>query len=335
MDDLIQHQYGETNITETSALSQDALEVTNMTIITEILLLGFPSLHRYKVLTFCVLLVIYFLTIVGNLMIITLVPHSKNLHSPMYFFLTQLSVCDILLTANIVPNMLYIVLSEGGIISLMGCIAQFLFFCSSECSECLLLTVMSYDRYLAICNPLRYNAIMNNRFCFKLVVMCWVISFSVLLNEALAICKLWFCGPYVIDHFFCDITPLLELSCSDTYVAALEPYLLSIPLVIIPFLIIIISYAYIVFTILEIPSFTGRRKAFSTCSSHLVVICIFYGTLTSIYSLPAKAKSHSFIKLLSLLYTVVTPLINPIIYSFRNKDIKEALKKLTLNKLVL
>ncbi|XP_075061722.1 olfactory receptor 1500-like [Mixophyes fleayi] len=331
MGDLIQYQNGETNITENSVLNQDALKVRNMTIITEILLLGFPSLHRYKVLTFCLFLAINLLTIGGNLMIIILVSQSKNLQSPMYIFLTQLSFCDILLTTNIVPNMLYIVLSEEGIISLMGCITQFLFFCSSECSECLLLTVMSYDRYLAICKPLRYNAIMNTMLCLKLVIICWAISLSLLLNQALGICKLWFCGPYVIDHFFCDTTPLLELSCSDTYVFELESNLLSIPLLFFPFLVIIISYVYIVFTILRIPSLTGRHKAFSTCSSHLVVVCMFYGSLASIYSLPNKAKSHNLSKLLSLLYTVVTPLVNPIIYSFRNKDIKEAFEKYIKN----
>ncbi|XP_063785597.1 olfactory receptor 1468-like [Pseudophryne corroboree] len=186
---------------------------------------------------------------------------------------------------------------------------------------------MSYDRYLAICNPLRYTAIMSHKFCFNLVIMSWVISYAVLLNEAIALFKLWFCGPHVIDHFFCDFTPLLELSCSDTYVTDLVPKLLTIPLVIVPFLIIIISYVYIVFTILKIPSLTGRHKAFSTCSSHLAVVFLFYGSLTSIYSLPTKANSKSLSKLLSLLYTVVTPMINPVIYSFRNKDIHKAFDK--------
>ncbi|XP_063785598.1 olfactory receptor 6B1-like [Pseudophryne corroboree] len=317
----------ETNVTENIEVSEEALKVRNMTVIKVIILLGFPSLHHHKVLTFSLFFIIYWMTICGNIMTILLVSHSKNLHSPMYFFLTQLSMCDILLTTNIVPNLLSIILNEGGLISLLGCISQYLFFCSTECSECLLLTVMSYDRYLAICNSLHYTTIMSHMFCFKLGIMCWVISFSVLLNEAIALSKLWFCGPHVIDHFFCDITPLLELSCSDTYVAELVPNLLSIPLVIIPFLIIIISYVYIVSTILRIPSLTGRHKAFSTCSSHLVIVCLFYGALTSIYSLPTKAKSHGFSKILSLLYTVVTPLINPIIYSFRNKDFHTAFDK--------
>ncbi|XP_063785599.1 olfactory receptor 5G3-like [Pseudophryne corroboree] len=327
MGNLLEDHNGGTNVTENNLISHDALKVRNMTAITEIVLLGFPSFQQYKVLTFCLLLGIYCMTICGNLMIILLVSKSKNLHSPMYIFLTQLSVCDMLLTTDIVPNMLYIVLIDKGRMSLLGCITQYLFFCSSECSECLLLTVMSYDRYLAICKPLHYNAIMNQMFCVKLVIICWAISYLGLLNQILTLCTLWFCGPNVIDHFFCDITPLLELSCSDTFVIEFEDNMLTIPLISIPFLIIIISYVYIVLTILKIPTLTGRHKAFSTCSSHLAVVSIFYGALTSIYSLPTKTKSHSLSKLLSLLYTVVTPLINPIIYSFRNKDIKEAFKK--------
>ncbi|XP_063785603.1 olfactory receptor 1496-like [Pseudophryne corroboree] len=313
-------------------------EVRNMTEITEILLLGIPTLQKHKFLSFSLFLMIYWVTMCGNLLIISLVVHSKNLHSPMYFFLTQLSVCDILMATDIgphsealVPNMLYVVLNDGGLISLLGCITQYLIFCSSACAECLLLTAMSYDRYLAICNPLRYTAKMNHKFCFKLVVMCWVISYSVLLNQAIPISKLSFCGPHVIDHFFCDHVPLLELSCSDTYVVKIESNLLSIPFVISPFFIIIFSYIYIVSTILKIPSLTGRHKAFSTCSSHLAAVCIFYGTLISIYAVPKEANSQSISKLLSLLYTLVTPLINPIIYSFRNKDMHQAFERYVRN----
>ncbi|XP_063785602.1 olfactory receptor 11L1-like [Pseudophryne corroboree] len=306
----------------------------NITEITEIFLLGIKHLHQHKVLAFSLFLVIYFVTICGNLLIITLVVHSKNLHSPMYFFLTQLSVCDILMATDIVPNMLYVILNDGGLISLLGCITQFLIFCSSASSECLLLASMSYDRYLAICNPLRYSAIMNHMFCLKLVIMCWVISYSVLINQAIPMLELSFCGPNAIDHFFCDYGPLLDLSCSDTYKVEIESNLLSIPFVISPFFITVVSYVYIVSTILKIPSLTGRHKAFSTCSSHLVAVCIYYGSLTSIYSVPKQANLQSISKLLSLLYTVVTPTINPFIYSFRNKDIHKAfdkfIKKITL-----
>ncbi|XP_063785608.1 olfactory receptor 1468-like [Pseudophryne corroboree] len=299
----------------------------NITVITEVLLLGIPSFHQHKFLTISLFLVVYWVTICGNLLIISLVAQSKNLHSPMYFFITQLSVCDILVATDIVPKMLYVVLNDGGLISLLGCITQYLIFCTSGTSECLLLAVMSYDRYLAICNPLRYSAIMSHMFCFKLVLMCWVLSFLLLLTQAIPIFKLWFCGPHVIDHFFCDFIPLMELSCSDTYVFEMEIKLLSIPLVITPFIIITVSYVYIISTILRMPSLTGIHKAFSTCSSHLVVVSIYYGTLISIYAVPKKANSQSLSKLLSLLYTVVTPMINPFIYSFRNKDIHKACDK--------
>ncbi|XP_063785601.1 olfactory receptor 5A2-like [Pseudophryne corroboree] len=331
MGDLTPYYNGEANITEHNAHHHIAVEVRNRTEITEILLLGIPSLQQHKVLTFSLFLVIYWVTICGNLLIVSLVVHSKNLHSPMYFFLTQLSLSDILVATDIVPNMLYVVLYDGGLVSLLGCITQYLIFCSSESSECLLLTVMSYDRYLAICNPLRYTAIMSHMLCFKLVIMCWVLSYLLLLNQAIPIFKLSFCGPHVIDHFFCDYDPLLELSCSDTYVVELESNLLSIPLIIIPFFVIIISYIYIVSAILRIPTLTGRHKAFSTCSSHLVVVCIFYGALSNIYSVPKKANSLNLTKFLSLLYTVVTPLINPFIYSFRNKDIHKAFDKFIKN----
>ncbi|XP_063785606.1 olfactory receptor 5P52-like [Pseudophryne corroboree] len=327
MGNSIQYHSGETNITGHTALNHVAAEVRNRTVITDIFLLGIPSFQQYKILSFSLFIVVYWVTICGNLLIISLVVNSKNLHSPMYFFLTQLSMCDIFSATDIVPNMLYVILNDGGLISLKGCITQYLIFCSSGSSESFLLAVMSYDRYLAICNPLRYSAIMNHIFCLKLVIMCWVISYLVLLNQAIPVLKLWFCGPHVIDHFFCDFYPLLKLSCSDTYVVEFECNLLSIPLIIFPFFIIIVSYIYIAFTILRIPSLTGRHKAFSTCSSHLLVVFIFYGALTSIYSVPKKANSQRLSKLLSLLYTVVTPLINPIIYSFRNKDIHKAFNK--------
>ncbi|XP_063785604.1 olfactory receptor 10A4-like [Pseudophryne corroboree] len=325
MGDFIQYSYGEKNITGHNAnVAKETFQVRNMTVITELLLLGFPSLQQHKVLAFSLFLVMYLVTICGNLLIISLVVHSKILHSPMYIFLTQLSVCDILVATDIVPNLLYVVLNDGGLISLLGCITQYLIFCSSEASECLLLTVMSYDRYLAICNPLRYNAIMSHVFCFKLVLIGWVISYSLLLYLAMQIYTLSFCGPHVVDHFFCDFDPLLELSCSDTFVVEMKSKLLTIPVIIFPFFMIIISYVYIVSTILRMPSLTGRHKAFSTCSSHLAIVCIYYGALTSIYSVPKNENSHSLSKLLSLLYTVVTPLMNPIIYSFRNKDIHKA-----------
>ncbi|KAM4675899.1 olfactory receptor 11L1-like [Discoglossus pictus] len=299
----------------------------NQTSFNQIILLGFQNLGSFRIVFFILILWMYCITISGNFLIIMLVSISKNLLSPMYFFLTQLSISDIMLTTNIVPNMLHIVLNEGGAISVSGCIVQFYFFGALEISECFLLTVMSYDRYLAICNPLRYSYIMDHALCLRFVITSWLLSFSVILISAVTICTLHFCGTNVIDHFFCDLAPLLELSCSDTYIVKLEGVFMSIPVIILPFILIITSYTNIIHAILKIPSNTRRQKTFSTCSSHLAVVSIYYGTLFAIYVVPTKGQSLTESKVFSLLYTVVTPLINPIIYSLRNKEIKDALNR--------
>ncbi|XP_072006537.1 olfactory receptor 11L1-like [Engystomops pustulosus] len=298
----------------------------NQTWVNEVLLLGFQNLQGFRVIVFLLLLFIYVLAICGNLLIITLVSNTKSLHTPMYFFLVQLSVSDIMLTTTIVPNMLYLVLNKEELMYFVGCFIQFYFFGVSECSECLHLTVMSYDRYLAICSPLRYSTLMQRVFCQKLVSLSWILSLCVMWLEVITISMLRFCGNNIIDHFFCDLFPLLDLSCSDTSMVQLEIVLLSIPVLVFPFVFIIISYIFIISSILKIPSITGRHKAFSTCSSHLTVVSLFYGTLFSSYVLPTRDKSVNG-KVLPLLYTVMTPLINPIIYSLRNKEMKNALDK--------
>ncbi|XP_040273749.1 olfactory receptor 11H4-like [Bufo bufo] len=298
----------------------------NLTMNTEFYLLGFQSSQLSRVFLFCLLLVVYCGTICGNLLIITLVSTSRNLHTPMYFFISQLSISDILLTTDIVPNMLHVLLNNGGAITFIGCIIQFYFFCVSETFQCLLLAVMSYDRYVAICNPLRYASVMTWSHCSKMAIMCWLVGFTFILSDNISISMLEFCGPHTIDHFFCDLVPLLAISCSDTFIVELEMYLLSFPVAIIPSIIIITSYANIVSTILRIPCGTGRQKAFSTCSSHLTVVSIFYCTLFSVYVFPTRGQTLTISKILSLLYTVFTPFINPIIYSLRNKDIKRAVQ---------
>ncbi|KAM4038670.1 olfactory receptor 11L1-like [Anomaloglossus baeobatrachus] len=255
---------------------------------------------------------------------VILVVYSRDLHRPMYFFLTQLSIADILLTSDIVPIMLHNLLHKVAVISFFGCIVQFYVFAFCECSECLLLTVMSYDRYLAICNPLRYTTIMSQSLCLKLVFISWVTSFSISTVEIASTSSLDYCGPNDIDHFFCDLPPILELSCSDVSGVQLEIMLTGVPVLLCPFLIVIISYTYIIFVILKIPSATGRQKTFSTCSSHLIVVSIFYGTLFGVYVLPTKGKSLNITKFLSLMYTVGTPMMNPVIYSLRNAQIMKA-----------
>ncbi|XP_073511011.1 olfactory receptor 5G9-like [Phyllobates terribilis] len=300
----------------------------NLTATTKFFLLGFQGSPSVRISLFCFFLVVYCGTICGNLLIITLVSTSKNLHTPMYFFISQLSVNDIFLSTYIAPNMLHILLNNGGIITFTGCICQFYFFSTAEASECFLLTVMSFDRYVAICNPLRYTSIMTDEYCAKLSVTCWLVGFSIILIDTFTISKLKFCGPNTIDHFFCDLLPLQEMSCSDIFILRLEIFFLSIISVIIPTIIIILSYFNIIVAILRIPSSTGRHKAFSTCSSHLTVVSIFYWTMFSVYVLPTKVETLNISKILSLIYTVFTPLINPMIYSLRNKDIHKALKNI-------
>ncbi|CAH2272541.1 olfactory receptor OLF1, partial [Pelobates cultripes] len=303
-----------------------SLNMKNQTMITEVFLLGFPNLGSFRILIFSQILGFYLLTLFANILIIVLVIVSKILHSPMYFFLTQMSISDMLMTTNIVPEMLSIIYNKGNFMSLKCCIFQLYLFAVSAVSECFLLTVMSYDRYLAICFPLHYNSIMDSTLCLKLIFLSWILGLSLTLIISITIGNLQFCGPDHIDHFFCDIAPLMELSCSDTLVVQIEILLLSAPILIIPFTIVMVSYIYIVLTILKNPSITGRQKAFSTCSSHLAVVSIYYGTLICTYTVSPKGKSASFSKILCLFYTVVTPILNPIIYTLRNKDIKEQVK---------
>ncbi|XP_063302653.1 olfactory receptor 5P64-like [Pelobates fuscus] len=304
----------------------------NQTTVTYFVLLGFPNLHSLSILLFLLFLLLFFLTVAGNLLIIFSVFISHNLHSPMYFFLSHLSSCDVLLTTAIVPLMLRVIIAEGESISFLGCITQFYVFGALATTECLLLSVMSYDRYMAICQPLRYAFLMDSRRCYNLVFWSWFTAFMVMLNTAIQMCRLQFCGPNVINHFFCDLNPLLQLACSDTSFVEIQNLITGGPATFLPLLFICGTYIYIFITILRIPSATGRQKAFYTCSSHLTVVILYYGTLIVAYLLLSKENSLNINKLLSLLYTVGTPLINPLIYSLRNKEIKSALLKLVYRK---
>ncbi|XP_073403077.1 olfactory receptor 6B1-like [Dendrobates tinctorius] len=301
------------------------MQFSNSNTVSDILLLGFQNLQSYRISFFLLLLIIYCVTVCANLLIILVVSSSRSLHSPMYFFLTQLSFIDIVLSTTIVPNMLLIVLYEGIFVSFIGCLMQYYFSLASESLECLLLAVMSYDRYQAICHPLHYISVMTLTFCVKAVLLCWVMMFAGILALSITMSYLWFCGPNVIDHFFCDLDPILELSCSDTFFMKTEDMILIIPFVLCPFTVIIISYIYIIITILKIPSVTGRQKTFSTCSSHLVVVSLLYGSLIFIYLFPNTQNTK---KSFSIFYAVITPLLNPMIYSLSNRDIKQEFKKL-------
>nr|DBA29701.1 TPA: hypothetical protein GDO54_005763 [Pyxicephalus adspersus] len=305
----------------------------NQTQITEILLLGFQGLNSWRGIFFILLFTVYTVTICGNLLIMLLVASCKSLHFPMYMFLAQLSISDVLMTTNIVPNTLVCILRNGTIMSLSGCITQLYFFGASGASECFILTVMAYDRYLAICNPLRYPSIMNLTLLRKLSIFSWVLGFSFPLVSALNIHSLNFCGLHIIDHFFCDLAPILQLSCSETLRVTLEVVSLSILVMVLPMVLTGTSYGCIVKAIVRMSSSMDRQKAFSTCSSHLMVVCIFYGTLIIIYMIPTEGLSLAISKSISLLYTVVTPMVNPIIYSLRNKEVRNSLNLCIIGKL--
>ncbi|XP_063785666.1 olfactory receptor 10A7-like [Pseudophryne corroboree] len=300
----------------------------NKTLVKEFLLLGFQVDHQSKAVLFILFLILYLLTILGNLLIIVLVYTYRKLQSPMYIFLSNLSLVDILFSTNIVPNMLVITLKERPAICVNECIAQFFFYGMLGGTECFLLTVMSYDRYLAICNPLKYTYIMDFKLQHFLLAVSWVTSATVTLLPSILLHQLYFCGPSVIDHFFCDLDPILNLSCSDTGIVKTETLISTIFVVIIPFLVVISSYARILITILGISSTESRQKTFSTCSTHLLVVCTYFLTIITVYSNPSKTYSSNAQKVRSLLYTVLTPLFNPVIYALRNNEIKTALHKL-------
>ncbi|XP_053319908.1 olfactory receptor 6B1-like [Spea bombifrons] len=245
----------------------------------------------------------------------------------MYFFLCHLSFSDLLFTVDIIPNMLYVIWKNGGSISFTACLTQFHIFGESTCTECLLLAVMSYDRYLAICRPLHYASIMNVRLQYKLVAWTWVLGFIMTLCVMIQMYNLQFCGSNIIDHYFCDFGPLLDHSCSDISLVRMQVNVFSCLLVVPPFFLIVGTYFYIFLTILKMSSTKGREKAFFTCSSHLAVVCAYYGSLSAVYLSSSKSRWFNANKFLSLLNTVGTPLFNPIIYSFRNVDIRAAIWK--------
>ncbi|XP_073441722.1 olfactory receptor 1M1-like [Dendrobates tinctorius] len=300
----------------------------NHTIVIEFFLLGFGGLHGLQIPLFLLCFLVYVLCLIGNLIILALVSSSHLLDSPMYFFLCHLSVCDMLLTTDIVPSLLYIILRNGRAMSFPECITQFQFFGATTGAECLLLTVMSYDRYLAICQPLSYIPVMDTRRRHLLVAASWGLSVGITLIIALLMSRLNFCSENIIDHFFCDFVPILQLSCSDTRLLQTIDLILTAPVTLLPFMTIIVSYVCIAVVIMKIPTVTGRQKAFSTCSSHLTVVSIYYLSLIAIYMVPTSGRSMTALKVLSLMYTVVIPFLNPLIYTLRNQEIKATFAKM-------
>ncbi|KAG9468304.1 hypothetical protein GDO78_023018, partial [Eleutherodactylus coqui] len=300
---------------------------SNQTKISEFLLLGFHNIQNLKIFLFLIFLLIYIGILTGNLLIVCLVTNHYHLRTPMYFFLSLLSSFEILSTTNIVPKMLSIIIREGDTISFAACMIQFYIFSASTNYECFLLTVMSYDRYLAICNPLRYIYIMDFQLQLNLAFWPWLLGCFITLIITGLVCRLQFCGPNIIDHFFCDLSPILELSCSDTSIVKVQAVLFSVPVILLPFIFIVVTYILISISIIRISSAVGRNKAFSTCSSHMVLVCTYYGTLISVYLFLSMNCSTNASKVISLLYIVVTPLLNPIIYTLRNQEVIAALRK--------
>ncbi|XP_007537914.1 olfactory receptor 6M1-like [Erinaceus europaeus] len=298
----------------------------NWTLVTEIILTGIPTARALGDFLFMIFLLAYLVTVLGNTLIIILIIVDYRLHSPMYFFLSNLSFSEIVTTTCAVPKMLASFLSQRKSISLGGCFTQSYFFFLSGCTEFILFAVMSYDRYVAICSPLQYPVIMTSSLCVQLVILSWVGGFLLILPSTILKVGLPYCGPNVIDHFFCDSAPLLHLACADVSFIELLDFLSSLVLLISSLSLTVVSYVYIISTILKIPSGQGQRKAFATCASHFTVVSMGYGISIFVYVRPSQKSSLHLNKILFILSSVITPLLNPFIFSLRNESMKEALK---------
>ncbi|XP_015426466.1 PREDICTED: olfactory receptor 6B1 [Myotis davidii] len=302
------------------------MEVENQTWVTKFILVGFPGNWGMRVAVFLIFLVAYILTVAENMIIILLVQQNRPLHKPMYFFLANLSFLETSYISVTVPKLLFGFWSVSNSISFTHCMIQLYFFIALMCTECVLLAAMAYDRYVAICRPLHYPTIMSHRLCLHLTLASWAIGFGISLAKIYFISHLSFCGPNVINHFFCDISPVLNLSCTDMSIAELVDFVLALVILLLPLSITVLSYVYILATVLHMP--TGKQKAFSTCTSHLVVVTIFYSATIFMYARPRVIHAFSLNKVISIFYAIVTPALNPFIYCLRNREVKEALKKL-------
>uniref|UniRef100_A0A8B9C9X1 Olfactory receptor n=1 Tax=Anser brachyrhynchus TaxID=132585 RepID=A0A8B9C9X1_9AVES len=302
----------------------------NSTVVTQFILLGLTSEPELQTPLFIVFSVIYLITLMGNLGLITLITTTPQLHTPMYFFLCNLSVVDLCYSSVFCPRLLIVFLVENKTISYSACFTQHFFFLVFVTTEVFLLAVMAYDRYVAICNPLLYSVSMPKRVCVQLVAGSYLGGILNSLTQTCCLLPLPFCGPNVINHYFCDTNPLLKLTCADDHLNELLLVTFNGTISMSVLFVIIISYAYILVSILRIRSARGRHKAFSTsfntCASHLMAISLFYGTIFFMYLQPASSHG-SLDKVASVFYTLVTPMLNPLIYSLRNKEVKDALVK--------
>ncbi|XP_051022681.1 olfactory receptor 10AG1-like [Acomys russatus] len=303
-------------------------EKSNASFLIEFVLLGFSDVPSLQWILFGIFLLMYLMILMCNSIIMLITRMDPALQTPMYFFLSNFSFVEICYVTVTIPRMLVDLCTQKGTISILACATQMCFILMLGGTECLLLTAMAYDRYVAICNPLHYSLVMNQRTCTQLVASCWISVIPVVIGQTWQIFSLHFCGSNRINHFICDIPPVLKLACGNTFVNEIAVYVVAMVFVMVPFVLIIFSYCKIIFSILKLSSAKGRAKAFSTCSSHLTIVVLFYGTAGITYLQPKPNQSETIGKLLSLFYTILIPTLNPIIYTLRNKDIMVALRKL-------
>nr|XP_010972443.1 putative olfactory receptor 2B8 [Camelus bactrianus] len=303
------------------------MEQKNGSSFTGFILLGFSDRPQLELVLFVVLLIFYTFTLLGNSTIIALSHVDPQLHTPMYFFLSNLSFLDLCYTTSIVPQFLVNLSGADKSISFGGCVVQLFISLGLGSTECILLAVMAFDRYAAVCRPLHYTVIMHPRLCALMASASWLVGFANSLLQTVLIFLLPLCGRNKLDHFFCEVPPLLKLACVDTTRNESEIFFVSVIILFIPVALIIFSYDRIVRAILRIKSAVGQRKAFGTCGSHLTVVSLFYGTAIYAYTQLRNNYYQDEGKFTSLFYTIVSPMINPLIYTLRNKDVKEAMKK--------
>ncbi|KAM3919016.1 olfactory receptor 8H1-like [Leptodactylus fuscus] len=303
------------------------MENSNQSLPSWFYLPGLSTDPQLQVIGFLLFMLMYIITLAGNFLLLVTVRISPTLHTPMYFFLSNLSFIDICFSSTIVPVILINTISTDNRISVGACIFQMFFSLLLGAAECMLLAIMAYDRFVAICRPLHYGSIMNMRFCIILALIPWILGF---INSSIQIPLTWrlpFCRTHHVNNFFCEVPPFLRMSCRDPWLNVISMYIAAGTIVLCCFLLILISYVYIISTILKIHSSRGRHAVFSTCACHLTVVTLYYGTLASNYLQPPSSHSVETDKTVSVLYTVVTPMLNPIIYSIRNKEVKNCIIK--------
>ncbi|XP_053576683.1 olfactory receptor 6N2-like [Bombina bombina] len=306
---------------------------TNQSLITQFIIVGFSDLNGTRGLLFGLLFIIYLFTLSGNITIIILIFTHLKLHVPLYMFVAILSFLEIWYTAVTIPKMLANLLNQN-IITYTGCLMQIYFLHSLGITETYLLTAMAYDRYMAICNPLRYPSIITTHCCFQMAACCWIIGFLGPLTQIILLSQLSFCGPNRVQHIFCDFSPLINLACSDTSLNVSVDFTINSILLFFAFFCIIISYIQIMSTVLKISTVAGRERAFSTCGAHLTVVSLFFGSVAFMYVRLSNNYPVTYDRIMAVIYSVLTPMCNPIIYSLRNREIREVLRKKISNSIL-